>query len=85
MTKADKGRATVNVNVKDYVQEANRQIKDVQYYRELNYNPAEDHANSICNTLDEFKNNHEIDEDIAEGLKPIEPRTPRFYLLSKIH
>ena len=85
ITKADKGGATVIVDVKDYVQEANRQLQDTQYYRELNYNPTEDHANLICNTLDEFRNNHELDEDIAEGLKPIEPRTPRFYLLPKIH
>ena len=32
-----------------------------------------------------MKNNNELDEDIAEGLKPIEPCTPRFYLLHKIH
>ena len=31
-----------------------------------------------------MKNNNELDEDI-EGLKPIEPLTPRFYLLPKIH
>ena len=85
ITKADKGGATVIVDVKDYVQEANRQLQDTQYYRELNYNPTEDHANLICNTLDEFRNNHELHEDIAEGLKPINPRTPRFYLLPKIH
>ena len=85
ITKVDKGGATVIVDVKDYVQEANRQLQDTQYYRELNYNPTEDHANLICNTPDEFRNNHELDEDIAEGLKPIEPRTPRFYLLPKIH
>ena len=78
ITKADKGGATVIVDVKDYVQEAIRQLQDTQYYRELNYNPTEDHANLICNTIDEFRNNHELDEDIAEGLKPIEPRTPRF-------
>ena len=32
-----------------------------------------------------MKNNNELDKDIAEGLKPIELRTPRFYLLPKIH
>ena len=33
----------------------------------------------------QFKKNNELNEDIAEGLKPLEPRTPRFYLLPKIH
>ena len=32
-----------------------------------------------------MKNSNELDEDLAEGLKPIEPLTPRFYLLPKIH
>ena len=72
ITKADKGGATVIVNVKDYVQEANRQLQDAQYYRKLNYNPTENHSNLICNIPDE------LDEDIAKGLTPIEPRTPSF-------
>ena len=81
---ADKGGATVIIDVNDYVDDANRQLQDTQYYRELNYDPTEDHANIIRNTLEEFKKNNEL-EDIAEGLKPLEPRTPRFYLLLKIH
>ena len=85
ITKADKGGATVTMDVNDYVDEANRQLQDTQYYRKLNYDPTEDHANIIRNTLEEFKKNNELDEDIAEGLKPLEPRTPRFYLLPKIH
>ena len=85
ITKADKGGATVIMDVKDYVDEANRQLQDTQYYRKLNYDPTGDHANIIRNTLEEFKKNNELDEDIAEGLKPLEPRTPRFYLLPKIH
>ena len=73
------------MDVNDYVDEANRQLQDTQYYRKLNYDPTEDHANIIRNTLEEFKKNNELDEDIAEGLKPLKPRTPRFYLLPKIH
>ena len=33
ITKADKGGATVILDVKDYVDEANRQLQDTQYYR----------------------------------------------------
>ena len=51
----------------------------------LRRTPTEDHANIICNTLEEFKKNNELVEDIAEGRKPLEPRTPRFYLLPQIH
>ena len=48
----------------------------------LRRTPTEDHANIICNTLEEFKKNNELVEDIAEGRKPLEPRTPRFYLFT---
>ena len=51
----------------------------------IKFNPTKDHANIICNTLGEMKRNEELDADIALGLKPIEPKTPRFYLLPKIH
>ena len=76
---------TVILDAKDYINEANSQLQDQQYYRELNFNPTKDHANIICNTLDEMKRNEELDADIAEGLKPIEPKTPRFYLLPNTH
>ena len=55
ITKAEKGGATVIMNVNDYVDEAKRQLQNTQYYRELNYDPTEDHANIIRNTLEEFK------------------------------
>ena len=32
-----------------------------------------------------MKRNEKLDADIAKGLKPIKPKTPRFYLLLKIH
>ena len=67
--------ATVIVDTKDYVKEANRQLQDAQYYWQLNYNPTEDHTNLICNNLDEFRNDYEVNEDIVEGLKPTEPKT----------
>ena len=73
------------MDVNDYVDEANRQLQDTLYYRELKYDPTEDHANIIRNTLGEFKKNNKLDEDIIEGLKPLEPRTPRFCLLPKIY
>ena len=71
------------MDVNDQVDEANRQLQDTQYYRKLNYDPTD--TNIIRNTLEEFKKNNDLDEDIAERLEPFEPRTPRFYLLLKIH
>ena len=73
------------MDVNDYDDEANRQLQDTQYYQKLNYNPTGDHTNIIRNTLEKLKNNNKLDEDIAEGLRPLKPRTPRFYLLPKIH
>ena len=80
ITKADKGGATVILDEKDFINEANGHLQDQQNYRELNFNPTKDYTDIICNTLDEMERNEELDADIAEGLKSVEPKTPRLYL-----
>ena len=54
-------------------------------YRKLDHNPIQDHVNLINNTLDELKGSNELSPEIADGLKPSEPKTPRLYILPKIH
>ena len=47
--------------------------------------PTEEHTRLTENTLDEFVHTGDIYEAIAEGLKPSNPKTPKFYMLSKIY
>ena len=46
---------------------------------------TEEDTRLIENTFGEFVHNGNISEAIAEGLKPSDPKTPRFFMLPKIH
>ena len=83
--KADKGGATVIVDVKDYIIEANKQLVDERYYRKLDLDPTQTHCDLVNNTIDSMKQQDLISSKLAEGLKMQEARTPLFYLLPKIH
>ena len=50
-----------------------------------NFNPTEGYSNIVDNRLDELTEEGDLSEEIAEGLKTDNPRTPHFYLLPKIH
>ena len=65
--------------------ECERQLNNYNFYRKLDHNPIQDHVNLISNTLYEFKGNDELSPEIADGLKTLEPKTPRLYMLPKIH
>ena len=85
ITKADKGGATVIIDVEDYIREANSQLENTEFYEKLNFNPTEGYSNIVDNRLDELTEEGDLSEEIAEGLKMDNPRTPHFYLLPKIH
>ena len=82
---ADKGGAVVIWDVKDYIKEAMKQLNDTNFYRVLPTNPTSTHCELINSTIDGFKESKQLQNKLAEGLKTTEPRTPRFYLLPKIH
>ena len=65
--------------------EANRQLSNGDHYKKLDHNPTTEHAALVENTIDALKLNGSLDERMAEQLKPRNPRTPRMYLLPKIH
>ena len=85
ITKADKGGAKVIWDVNNYVDECERQLNNYNFNRKLDHNPIQDHVNLINNTLDEFKGINELSPEIADGLKPLESKTPRLYMFPKIH
>ena len=85
ITKADKGGAVVLQNVTEYIKEANRQLSDTAFYKKVPTNPTSEHAALVTNALDNLKHRGLIDEKTAEGLKPVDPSTPKLYMLPKIH
>ena len=82
---ADKGGATVIMDVNDYIKEANRQLNDETHYKELQSDPTTTHLRIVNDTIERFKKEKLINEKLANSLKITEARTPLFYLLPKIH
>ena len=82
---ADKGGATVILNAIDYVEEAKRQLDNETYYKKIESDFTSEHEQLINQCIDTYKNNGELEEEIAKLLKPVKSRTPIFYMLPKIH
>ena len=83
--KADKGGAVVICSVKDYIKEADRQLSDRNFYKKLPHNPTSEHAALVDNAIDNLKIQGKLDGKMADKMKTDNPKTPRFYLLPKIH
>ena len=83
--KADKGGATVIMDVNDYIDEANRQLTDDKFYRKLDVDPTKTHTGLVNSAIDTLQRREYLKDKLAEGLKVSEVRTPLFYLLPKIH
>ena len=85
VTKADKGGAIVVTDVSDYIEEANRQLSNRTVYKKVEENPTSLHAAYVDNTIEGLKLQGHLDEKMANQLKTSNPKTPRLYLLPKIH
>ena len=83
--KADKGGATVILDVKDYIREANRQLDDRNFYRKLDTDPTENHRDLVNHAIDTLHKYKHLEEKLSTGLKLSIARTPQLYLLPKIH
>ena len=71
--------------MKDYVKEAKRQPSNKEHFKMLDSDPTETHKKLVDQTIDRFKKDKTLKEKIAEGLKTVNPRTPKFYTTPKIH
>lgn len=49
------------------------------YYREISYNPTAIHKKLIDQTIETFKNERLLNENVTDGLNVKNPRTPKFY------
>ena len=85
ITRADKGGAVVICDVEQYIKEADRQLKNTEYYKEVPHDPTKIHTERVIKSIDEFKTSKQIPEKVAEGLKVNNVKPPKFYLSPKIH
>ena len=82
--KAYKGGAVVITNMDDYVIEANRQLADKRFYKNVEENPTELHAAFVNNAIDNLKLNRHLKEKMEEQFRKSNPKNPRMYPLPKI-
>ena len=85
ISNADKGGAVVIMDVEKYIKEANRQLSNKHKYKKLQEDPTLQHSNLVKDTIDRFKKENLLSKKLAAGLKSVKPKTPKFYISSKIH
>ena len=85
ITKADKGGATVILDVKDYITEAIRQLNDIHSYEKLDCDPTSTYNEIINNAIDNLLKVNKLPEKVAQSLKNDKLKTPKFYTLPKVH
>lgn len=85
LKKADKGGATVLMNLDDYMEEAYNQLQDQKVYRKLTKDPTTEIKREIDIFLQEAYEEDLITEELLKVLVNNEPRTPILYLVPKVH
>ena len=75
ITKADKGGAVVIVDVDDYVEEANRQLDNKEFYKKLTTDTTEINRIRVNRTIDELKSPHLLNEKITNELLSSEAKS----------
>ncbi|XP_077862479.1 uncharacterized protein LOC144344410 [Saccoglossus kowalevskii] len=83
----DKGRGIAIMNTTDYIYESLRQLNNEQYYTKIGGNDTIVTSNSVHELVTEMYNLDLIDYDTYKYTDPFNytVRTPRWYLLPKVH
>lgn len=83
---ADKGSATVIMNKKDYIAEANRQLSNTLHYKKLTQPVFPTISNRVDQILEKLHKKKSLNKKQLEYLSvPAEPRNRQLYLVPKIH
>ena len=73
------------MELNDYIREAKRRLNDSKNYKVLAKDPTTTNNDLVNQTIDRFKKEQLINENIADGLKNQSPRTRQFYISPKTH
>ena len=83
--KADKGGVVVMMNTNDYIEEGNRQLNNTELYTSIDTDPTQANTELINTSIRNFATDKLITEKSAKSLRVDNPKTPKFYMLPKIH
>ena len=84
-TKADKGGTTAILDVEDYIEKANKELKDEKYYKRIGHDPPHEHMKIVNDTIETFHFQQVLARNIADNLKTTNVKTPHFYITPKVH
>ena len=91
MTKADKGGASVSLDIKDYISKTSEQLQDISFYQKLNVDPTAKHSEIANSAIESFRK-QELDKleanlsnSTANKLTVDEVRTRQFNIFPKVH
>ena len=83
---ADKGSATVIMNKKDYISEANRQLNNPKHYKKICSPVYPETSKTLKTIIKSLQSKGYLTKQQVEYLNPEEKSRPRhFYMLPKIH
>ena len=82
---ADKGSGIVIQNIDDYIKEGERQLNDERFYKPMNQDLTNKHAELIKKVASEMLDQEQITDKTYKYLTTNCTRTPQFYMLPKIH
>ena len=82
---ADKGSAVVIMDRTDYVHEGIRQLSDGLFYKKVETDLTDKHNELVKSFILHLEDEGEIDTKCKDFLTCKKPRTPKFYMLPKIH
>ena len=75
----------VILDIKDYIDETNRQLNDTNNYEQLDFDQIELHTEKIKSEINILKNEKLLTLKTAKSLLEEKIKTPEFHLLPKIH
>ena len=84
-SKADKGRATVILDVGDYIEKANKELKYENYYKKISHDPTHEHKKIVRDTIETFRYQQVLAKNVTDNLKTTNVKTLHFYITTKVH
>ena len=73
------------MNTSDYISVAESQLSDGRFYKEVSTDLTERHTLMVNTYLEGLTQSGQITTKLKNKLITVEPKTPHFYLLPKIH
>ena len=83
--KADKGSSIVVMNRSDYIKEAEKQLSDKKFYKEIPLDLTIKHQKEVNICLESHLEKGDLSPEIFDCMTNANPRTSALYLLPKIH